>query len=190
MRSAVKEAALDPGGDSYLVTRARAGDQGSYETLFRRHRERVARTAFLLVRDRHLAQDVAQEAFLIGWRDLGRLRDPRHFPAWVSGIAVNLARRRGGGIRLLPGRPTISLDGAPEPASEAGPDADLDISVREAVAMLPLRLREAVVLRFYGGFSEAEMSSALRIPPGTVKSRLARARARLAEDLRDVVEEA
>jgi RNA polymerase sigma factor (sigma-70 family) len=190
MKPAVKEAALDPGDDADLVARARAGDRGSYERLFRRHRERVARTAFLLVRDRHLAQDVAQEAFLIGWRDLGRLRDPGHFRAWVTGIAVNLARRRGGGIRLLPGRPTVPLDGGPDRTAEVGPDAELDISVRDAVAALPRRLREAVVLRFYGGFTEAEMSSALRIPPGTVKSRLARARARLAESLRDVVEEA
>lgn len=186
----MKEAALDPGGDADLVTRARAGDRSSFETLFRRHREEVARTAFLLVRDRHLAQDVAQEAFLIGWRDLGRLRDPRHFRAWVTGIAVNLARRRGGGIRLLPGRPTVPLDDGPERTTGAGADAELDISIREAVAALPRRLREAVVLRFYGGFTEAEMSSALRIPAGTVKSRLARARDRLAEALRDVVEEA
>jgi RNA polymerase sigma-70 factor (ECF subfamily) len=187
MRPAVKEADLDPDAD--LVVRARGGDRRAYEILFRRHRERVARTAFLLVRDRHLAQDVAQESFLIGWRDLERLRDPGHFRAWVTGIAVNLARRRGGGIRLAPGRPTVSLEGGGEPASEGGSDAALDISVREAVAGLPLRLREAVVLRFYGGFTEAEMTSALGIPAGTVKSRLARARARLAEALREVVEE-
>ena len=141
MRRAVEERALDPGGDSDLVIRARAGDRDCYETLFRRHRERVARTAFLLVRDRHLAQDVTQEAFLIGWRDLRRLRDPAHFRAWVAGIAVNLARRRGGGIRLFPGRPIVPLEGGPERASEAGSDADLDISVRQAVAALPVRLR-------------------------------------------------
>jgi RNA polymerase sigma-70 factor (ECF subfamily) len=190
MRPAVEGVALDPGGDEELVIRARAGDRDSYEMLFRRHRERVARTSFLLVRDRHLAQDVTQEAFLIGWRDLRRLRTPDHFRAWVTGIAVNLARRRGVGIRLIPGRPAVPLEGGPERADQTVTDADLDISVREAVAALPVRLREAVVLRFYGGFSEAEMSSALGIPAGTVKSRLARARARLAGLLRDVVEEA
>jgi RNA polymerase sigma factor (sigma-70 family) len=192
MSSAVEEeATLEPeaGADVGLVGRARAGDRTSYETLYRRHRDRVARTAYLLVRDRDLAQDVAQEAFLIGWRDLGRLRDTHLFRAWVTGIAVNLSRRRSGGVRVLPGRAVVSLDGAPEQVSDPGPDREVGLSVRAAVASLPRRLREAIVLRFYGGLTESEMSAALSIPAGTVKSRLARARARLVEELREVVEE-
>jgi RNA polymerase sigma factor (sigma-70 family) len=184
-----EEAILESGSDADLVAGARGGYPASFETLYRRHRDFVARTAFLLVRDRHLAQDVAQEAFLIGWRDLGRLRDPGHFRPWVTGIAVNLSRRRAGGIRLLPGRSTVPLEGTREAAATER-DADLNLSVREAVAALPSRMREAVVLRFYGGFSEAEMSTALGIPAGTVKSRLARAKERLTGALRDVVEEA
>jgi RNA polymerase sigma-70 factor (ECF subfamily) len=179
MRFAPGEAVVGPDADAELVDRARAGDRSSYEGLYRRHRDRVARTAYLLVGDAHLAQDAAQEAFLIGWRDIGRLRDPRLFQAWITGIAVNLSRRA---IR----RPTRPAEG---PAADPGADPDRDMVVRAAVAVLPRRLREAVVLRYYGGFTEAEMAAALRIPAGTVKSRLARARERLAEALRDVMEE-
>lgn len=181
MRFALGEAVAQPGrvSDACLVSGARSGDPGSYDALYRRHREGVARTAYLLVRDRHLAQDVAQEAFLIGWRDLGRLRDPRLFRAWVTGVAVNLSRRA---VR----RPVHPPPGR---IADPGGELDRDIAVRDAVAALPRRLREAVVLRFYGGFTEAEMAAALRVPAGTVKSRLARARARLAEALRDVVKE-
>jgi RNA polymerase sigma factor (sigma-70 family) len=185
-----EEAVAEPAGtDAGLVRRARSGDPGSYDTLYRRHREGVARTAFLLVRDRHLAQDVAQEAFLVGWRDLGRLRDPGVFRAWVTGIAVNLSRRRSGGVRILPGRGGSSLEAAEEQPRGRDADVDRDITVRLAVGALPRRLREAIVLRFYGGFTEAEIGAALGIPAGTVKSRLARARARLAAELRDVMEE-
>jgi RNA polymerase sigma factor (sigma-70 family) len=179
MRNAVDEAAEEKGTDADLVERARAGHPASYETLYRRHRDRVARTAYLLIRDPTLAQDLAQEAFLIGWRDLRRLRDQSLFRAWVTGIAVNLSRRAArGSAREAPRSP-------PEPPA----DPDRDLAVRAAVETLPRRLREAIVLRFYGGFTEAEMAAALRVPTGTVKSRLSRARSRLAEALSDVMEE-
>jgi RNA polymerase sigma factor (sigma-70 family) len=179
MRFALGEAMAEASHDAELVARARADHPASYETLYRRHRDRVARTAYLLVRDAALAQDIAQEAFLIGWRDLGRLRDARLFRAWVTGIAVNLSRRA---VRR-------SIREAPVSMADPGDDPDRDLAVRSAVASLPGRLREAVILRFYGGFTEAEMAAALRIPAGTVKSRLARARSRLAQELRDVLEE-
>src|SRR5918999_3327703 len=80
--------------DSGLVREAGRGSREAYETLFERYRDGVGRTAYLLIGDPDLAQDVAQEAFLIGWRDLRRLRDPARFQAWVTGIAVNLCRKR------------------------------------------------------------------------------------------------
>jgi RNA polymerase sigma factor (sigma-70 family) len=179
MRLASEEGVAGTTTDAGLVDEARTGHPASYEALYRRHRDRVARTAYLLVRDSAMAQDLAQEAFLIGWRDLRRLRDPSLFRAWVTGIAVNLSRRAvRGSAREAPRSP-------PEPAA----DLDRDLAVRTAVGTLPRRLREAIVLRFYGGFTEAQIGAALGIPAGTVKSRLARARAPLADELRDVMEE-
>jgi RNA polymerase sigma-70 factor (ECF subfamily) len=169
-----------------LAERARTGDPGAFDQLFRLHREAVARTVFLLLRDRSLAQDLAQEAFLVGWRDIRRLRRPEHFRAWVTGIAVNLCRRH----RRAEIRERKRIRAAvPLAVQEAHHDPDLGVMVRRAVGELPRPMREALVLRFYAGFTEPEISVALRVPIGTVKSRLNRARRRLAEALGPAIEE-
>jgi len=173
--------------DLFLVERALLGDSGAYDELYRRHRDRVARVAYLLLGDADQAQDAAQEAFLIGWRDLRRLRDPALFRPWVTGVAVNLCRRR----RRAAARARHSLDRQArgrEVASDEGDAAALRLAVRGAVDALPRQMREVVVLRFYCRFGEAEIAEALGIAAGTVKSRLGRARARLAHTLRAVVE--
>jgi RNA polymerase sigma factor (sigma-70 family) len=173
--------------DLLLVERALLGDGGAYDELYRRHRDRVARVAYLLLGDDDQAQDAAQEAFLIGWRDLRRLRDPALFRPWVTGVAVNLCRRR----RRAAARAWQSLDrqaAGREVAPDEGDAASLRLAVRQAVDALPRQMREVVVLRFYCRFAEAEMAEALGIAAGTVKSRLGRARARLADTLRAVVE--
>jgi RNA polymerase sigma-70 factor, ECF subfamily len=175
--------------DGELVAAARQGQADAYDELYARHRDRVARTAYLLMGDAELAKDVAQEAFLVGWRDLGRLRDPALFRAWVTGIAVHLSRRRGGGVRVLPGPEAARAEADDPSVPDDTGAADIRVAVVGALRRLPRPLQEAVVLRFYGGLGEAELAAALRVPPGTVKSRLARARRRLAEDLRPMVEE-
>lgn len=171
--------------DEDLVREALAGEPAAYDELFVRHREGVARAAYVVLWDTHLAQDVAQEAFLVGWRDLRRLRQPALFRAWITGIALNLCRRRSVRRRMAE-RP---LEERAEPvASDDGSDTAL--MVRDAVGELPARLRDVAVLRFYAEYSEPEIAVALAIPIGTVKSRLSRARARLAEALRPFLEEA
>jgi RNA polymerase sigma factor (sigma-70 family) len=184
--SAVAISGAGSSDDLRLIQRARAGHADAFEDLFRRHRDGVARAAYLLVQDVDQAQDAAQEAFLIGWRDLRRLRDPERFRAWVTGIALNLCRRRWGAAAR--DRPRSGdLQEAPA-ATDATDSVALRVEVRRAVDALPRQMREAIVLRFYCGFSESEMALALGVPAGTVKSRLGRARARLAEALRATVE--
>src|ERR671914_1514661 len=107
--------------DSGLVRKAGRGSRKAYETLFERYRDGVGRTAYLLIGDPDLAQDVAQEAFLIGWRDLRRLRDPARVQAWVTGIAVNLCRKRrgdGGEVAGAPAAPAKAEPAAPPQKTE------------------------------------------------------------------------
>lgn len=178
--------ALEGSDDGSLVQRALLGTAEAYDELYRRHRDRVARVAFLLLGDPDQAQDAAQEAFLLGWRDLRRLRDPNAFRPWVTGIAVNLCRRRRRALaRDLSRRSEL---GEATNRSEMGDAAAIRVDVRRAVGRLPGHMREVLVLRFYGGFTEAEIGGALGVPVGTVKSRLGRARARLAVALRAIVE--
>ena len=160
--------------DGELVERARAGDAASYEELYRRHREAVARTIYLVVRDLDTAQDLAQEAFTVGWRDIGKLRDPERFRAWVTGIGLNVARRRWRRREVPVGQIIL--------APQEG-DADSRVAVRTALLDLPFTMRAVLVLRFYVDLPEDEIAEALRIPRGTVKSRLARGRRRLAAAL-------
>jgi RNA polymerase sigma factor (sigma-70 family) len=174
--------------DSGLVAEAARGSREAYETLFGRHREGVGRMAYLLIGDPNLAQDVAQEAFLIAWRDLRRLRDPARFRAWVTGIAVNLCRKRRGSFRIQPGPPVAPARTMRE-QDEQPTEAELRLAVLGAIRALPHRLREAVVLRYYGDFTEAEIAAAIGIPAGTVKSRLARARELLSAALASLLEE-
>jgi RNA polymerase sigma factor (sigma-70 family) len=177
-----------PPDDPLLVERALLGDSEAYDELYRRYRDRVARVAYLLLGDVDQAQDTAQEAFLIGWRDLRRLRHPDLFRPWVTGIAVNQCRRR---RRAAARTGAAAAVPEPEPQRASADESDetlLRLAVRRAVDGLPRQMREVVVLRFYCGLAEAEMAEALGIAAGTVKSRLGRARARLAHVLRAVVE--
>jgi RNA polymerase sigma factor (sigma-70 family) len=176
-----------PGDDLLLVERARQGGADAYDELFRRHRDRVARAAYLLIGDAEQAQDATQEAFLIGWRDLRRLRDTERFGPWVTGIALNQCRRR----RRAGARDRLRWTDLAEasPTADAADSIVLRIEVRRAVDALPRSMREVVVLRYFCGFAESEMALALGVPVGTVKSRLGRARDRLAQALRVVEEE-
>lgn len=176
----------DADDDLLLVERARQGSAEAYDELFRRHRDGIARAAYLLVGDTDQAQDVTQEAFLIGWRDLPRLRDLERFRAWVTGIAVNVCRRRRRGAARDRRRSADRREATV--ATDVADAIVLRVEVRRAVDALPRSMREAIVLRFYCGLAEAEMALALGVPVGTVKSRLGRARARLADTLRATVE--
>jgi RNA polymerase sigma-70 factor, ECF subfamily len=171
--------------DADLVREALTGVAAAYDELYLRHRDGVARAAYVVLWDAQLAQDVAQEAFLVGWRDLRRLREGRLYRPWVTGIALNLCRRRSVRRRMAE-RP---LETRPELAVPPG-GSEVVLMVRDAVAALPARMRDVAVLRFYGEYSEPEIADALAIPLGTVKSRLNRARARLAEALKPLLEEA
>jgi RNA polymerase sigma-70 factor (ECF subfamily) len=123
------------------------------------------------------AHDVVQEAFAIALRERRRLRDDRSLAPWVWTIAYRLAVRERRRARLaeLPDDLTI-LD----PAR----DAELDAAVRS----LPPRRRLVLFLRYFAGFSYAEIAEALEISEGTVGATLAQARAALHEQL--AVEEA
>jgi RNA polymerase sigma-70 factor, ECF subfamily len=168
--------------DAGLVGQALDGSGSAFDELYRRHRDRVGRAAYLLVGEAETARDIAQDAFLVAWRDLRALRVPSLFRAWVTGIALNLCRRPAMLRRLRQG-------GTERETAVVHEGIEAGILVREAVAALPHRMRAVVVLRYFGQFSEPEIAEALEIPVGTVKSRLQRARTRLATALDSIDEE-
>lgn len=146
---------------------------------------RLARTAFGLVGDWDLAEQIAQEAFLRLWRRWPWLRDPQAAPAYLQRTVVNLARLT---LRRLAVERRALARGAGErsvAAADEGGDLAGDLALRRAVEALPYRKRACVVLRYLVGLTEAETAAALGVSVGTVKSQTHKA----LRQLRDVLGE-
>jgi RNA polymerase sigma-70 factor (ECF subfamily) len=172
--------------EGFLVARAKRGDAAAFEALVRRHQRRVYAVARRIVRAHDVADDVSQEAFVRAWRSLDRFEAGRPFAPWVCRIAANLAINH---VRS----PRAREDGLPEgraetPARDVGPlgavlDAEAGRVLDAAVAALPAEQRAVFVLRAVEEMSYEAIAEALSLSPGTVMSRLFRAREKLARAL-------
>jgi RNA polymerase sigma-70 factor (ECF subfamily) len=172
--------------ETFLLARARQGDLAAFEEVVRRYQRRVYGVALRIVRAHDVADDVAQEAFVRAWRSLDRFDLGRPFGPWVCRIAANLAVNH---VRSPRAREEALPDGHAEtPSGDPGPlgrvlDAEAKRVLDEAVAGLGPEQRAVFVLRAVEEMSYEEIAEALGISPGTVMSRLFRARARLARAL-------
>ncbi len=148
-----------------------------YEELFRREHATIARVAFLVVGDRDLASEVAQDAFVelfVNWRKVRRLDRPG---AWVRRVAIRRAVR----VRTRESRSTTGV--APIPVVDTSVGLDLDA----ALGHLSPTQRAAVVLHYYQELPVHEVADALGIKPSTASVHLHRARARLGKLLGEEV---
>ena len=174
--------------EAEAIARLKKGDIGGLEVLVHRYQVRAVRAAYLVVRDRALAEDIVQAAFVRAYERIDQFDAKRPFGPWFLRIVVNdavkIARRRQRWVSLeASDRPETVLadllaDSNPGPADQAEA-GDLRQTVWAALGRLPPAQRAAVVLRYYLGLSEAEMADELACPPGTVKWRLHAARNRL-----------
>ena len=174
-----------PPDDVALAERAARGDERAFEELVRMHQGIAYRTAYLLTGSAADAEDAAQVAFVRAWSALSRFRRGAPFKPWLLRIVANEAHnrrrteRRAEALRLRAGR-GLPGDAAPSPAG-----AVLSLERREellgAVGRLDERDREIVTCRYFLELSEDETATVLGIRRGTVKSRTARALARLRE---------
>jgi RNA polymerase sigma-70 factor (ECF subfamily) len=180
--------------DAELVRRVAAGDADAFETLFQRRQGEVYRFALNMTASRSIADDVTQETFLAVMRDAGRYDSARAaVSAWLCGIARNHVRRRLDRDRRLRPLGDEDWDETPEAAQLTAVDdplADLTRAervdaVRGAILSLPVRYREVVVLCDLEELSYVDAAAALGCALGTVRSRLHRGRALLAERLAD-----
>jgi RNA polymerase sigma-70 factor (ECF subfamily) len=171
---------VDDNGDEEreLVTAAQRGDTAAFEQLYRRHAGRLMPVLWRLAGgDRALAEDWLQDAFVHAWHKLGQLRDAAAFGGWLRTLAVNISlaeKRRG---RLA----TVDVDVDPGGPQPPWPAADLDLE--RAIAALPERARQVLVLFHLSNMGHAEIAESMGIDPGTSKAQLHRARALLKEKL-------
>jgi len=161
--------------DEILVLECQAGSGPALESLVARWQKRLWRHAYSLTRDADGAWDVTQEAWLGIVRGIGRLDDPAKFPGWAFRIVTHKACDWIG--RRRKSRPT-EPPAAQEPAAKDEPPGrelagDLDCILER----LPRDLGSVLRLHYLADFSVAEIAGILRIPVGTVKSRLYAARA-------------
>ena len=172
-----------------LVERASEGDKLAFEALLATWLEPAFRTALAILGNEPDARDATQDAFLIAWRKLPQLREPDRFDAWLYRILVNSCRglRRGRTRAAQREIRMTALAEADEPAADPGRQADARVSSLDAIerAWLCLSVDERTILALHHLHHRpvAEIASLLRIPAGTAKSRLFRARRSLDQAL-------
>ena len=172
--------------DADLAARARTGDDTAFGMLVERHQTVAFRTAYVICGDAADAEDAAQDGFIKARAAMGRFRAGAPFRPWLLTIVANEARnrRRAAGRRSALALRAAAEPVAPVPAPEAAALAGSDRrELAAALARLGPEHREVIALRFLLDLSEAECAAALGCRPGTVKSRLSRALARLRVEL-------
>jgi RNA polymerase sigma-70 factor (ECF subfamily) len=167
--------------DGELLRRVGNGDDGAFETLYRRYSRPVFGLALRRLGDRNRAEDAVQETFTSVWRSARSYRPDRGPGApWLYAVARNAivdgARRRASESRDVP----------EEPASDAGPGERAEQSwtawrVHRAMEELPEPERKVLELAYWQGLSQTEISARLGVPLGTVKTRTRSGLRRLAD---------
>jgi RNA polymerase sigma-70 factor (ECF subfamily) len=182
--------------ETALIHTAQNGDLDSFNTLILHYQDSVFHTALRILGDEDIAQDAAQEAFISAFRSISTFRGVS-FKAWLMPNVTNACYDE---LRRQKRRPTTPLepdtadgeemdsprwlaDPNMTPAEKSEAD-ELEHAIQHCLDTLPTEFRTVVVLADIQGMDYSEVATAARVPLGTIKSRLARARLRLRECLR------
>jgi RNA polymerase sigma-70 factor (ECF subfamily) len=176
--------------DNELVKEARNGDQQAFETLVKRYEKKVFRLAYGFVQDRAAADDLAQEVFVKAYLALPKFRATSEFGTWLYRIAVNhvkdhlrkVARRREVSLEELRELPFAADDEAKAREMGQAEERRRKVILR-ILETLPPKYRLILTLRDVEGLSYEEITRILKISPGTVDSRLYRARRMLRQKM-------
>ncbi|HUI92470.1 MAG TPA: sigma-70 family RNA polymerase sigma factor [Chitinivibrionales bacterium] len=205
-RAAGEQPGLHPAQDEEdlrLVENVRQGDRISFDRLVLKYRDRIVMLCVRTLGDFQEGEDAAQETFVKAYRSIGGFRGRASFSTWLYRIAVNTCRNQGQSwwnrawrTALHLDKPAVDGEGNEMQTELAGDDppasAELDRkrtgeAIRAAIKKLPLIHRQLIVLRDIEGKSYEEIEGITGVPAGTVKSRLARARAALQNDLKGLL---
>ena len=180
--------------DAELVDRAKAGDNNAFRILVERHEKSMARTVAAMLGPSAEVDDVVQETFIRFYRSLARFRGESSTGTYLKRIAINLSldtlRRRKRETSRYVSRDDDRIY-LPEPAIESVAEDAFDNRrlIDQALDALRPHHRSVVVLRLIDGYSTKEAARILKIPSGTVLSRLSRAIGHLREILAPALEE-
>jgi RNA polymerase sigma factor (sigma-70 family) len=172
-----------------LVRAAQEGDAEAFNRIVERFQDMACASAYAMIEDAHLAEDVAQEAFLEAYLTVSKLREPVAFASWFRRIILKQVDRMTRGKCLASSSLEVVGDEPMEGRSpnEIAENNEVRASVQRAISALPEREHQVIVL-FYGtGYALKDIAAFMDIPVTTVKKRLYDARQRLKEELIDVV---
>ena len=188
--------------DAQRVSLCKNGDVDAFEVLVKKHQKRMLNIAYRMIGSYEDACEVVQDAFVSAFKGIKNFEERAKFSTWLYTIVINLSRNRLKQLELKSYREDSSLDDpvltndsqiTVEPASdepsilEKLEKRDVQQKVQECIHVLDNESREVIVLRDIQGFSYNEISDMLKIPEGTVKSRLFRARDSLKDCLKKVM---
>ena len=177
--------------DIEYVVLCQKGDTEAFGVLVERHQKKMLNIAYRMMGDYDEACDVTQEAFLSAYKSIKKFKAEAKFSTWLYRIVVNYSKNRLKQLRNITQRESFSIDDSGEMkiegalcqsfAKDANPGAQMEKREREAqvqkcITSLDEEYREVLVLRDIQGLSYEEIKDILKIPEGTVKSRLSRAR--------------
>ena len=175
-----------------LVEAAQNGDKKAFGRLIRRHQKMLFRFVYGLLGSFDATEDIVQEAFVKAYGALGSFRTDSAFYPWLSTIARNSAYNHISREERKESLDRLQEKGYDPQATELGPlerllDDEAQVRFMKAVKALPARYRSVFVLRHFEQMDYGRIADYLKIPPGTVDSRLYRARRMLVKSLKDLL---
>ena len=173
--------------EAALVRRCQAGDKEAFRTLVEQYRSILFGTAYLMMRDRGLAEDAVQEALIQIWKHLPSFRLKSSVKTWMVRIVINEVKQQFRKKQV----PTVPLEQVSEVTDNLDKAETAVIRneerqlLKQALEKLPAEHREAIVLRYFSELTVPEIATVTGQHEGTIKSRLSRALSHLGEILQN-----
>jgi RNA polymerase sigma-70 factor (ECF subfamily) len=188
--------------DAEIVSFCKKGNVDAFEELVRKHQKKMLNIAFRMIGNYEDACEIVQDAFVSAYKAIRHFEEKARFTTWLYTIVVNLSRNRLNQLKIKNSREAFSMDDpVPTDSGELAVELassepsvleklekrDVQQKVQECINALDNEFREVIILRDMQGFSYEEISDILKMPDGTVKSRLFRAREMLRDCLKRVM---
>jgi len=177
IQNGIEPARIDGRWQAELVARCLAGDERAFALIADQYGNLLLHTAYLLVRDEEAAKDIVQEALILAWKNMAKLREPTALRAWLLKIVVNqstsLKRQWARKAALLREQFTqTSIDDSIQSADFARGRLEDRLDVEQAIALLPLNQRVVLVLFYYHRMTMPEIATMLGVAENTLRKRL------------------
>ncbi len=192
---------MTPAQEEKLIERLKLRDEAAFRTFVRQYQDKIYNLVFRMMGNAQEAEDVSQEVFITVFKNIDAFRGDARFSTWLYRIAINhcknrlkyLGRRAGGRTQTLDDTPEATIGMSPLQNNLPRPDnqaigKELEGIMQRAIAQLEEEHRVLIVLRDIENMPYNEITEITGLNPGTVKSRLHRARVALKEQVRRLYE--